>query len=1521
MTFSLSMRLVRLRALPASWAAILLAIAVASLAIPLERADAQVLPGPTAAAKTSQITGAIDDGNLATLQGNPPPSASKATDLGAEPDNFPLQHILMLLKRPPSQEQALEQFIQGQYEPQSADFHRWLTPQQFGALYGPSQEDIQQVSQWLTRHGFVVNRIAPGGTFIDFSGAAGSVRRAFHTEIHRYRVAGENHYANSADPTIPAALIPLVSGFRALNDFHPKPLVRNPGTARFDPQRGAWSRLTPGAPALRAGSAAGQVTVNDGGTPLYLVGPADFAQIYDIKKVWNQTVPTPSGTQNLVGTGQTIGIVGDTDLLNSDIQSFRDQFGLSARGPNGSVVVDHPPADVCPAPDPQFNDLEGYLDSEWAGVAAPDATIDFVACGDTGVTAGTDLAATYIVQDAAHAAQDAVLNSSYGYCEQYPGGEPSEFYVQLWQQAAAEGITVVVATGDAGGAECDEFSVNNYAVQGFGVNAEASTPYNIAAGGTDFSDTFSGTSAQYWRPSNQLNLESAKSYIPEMTWDETCASPLVLQAYNTDFGQSFPASYGADGFCTYASQQPVDPNIGTPPYFFLYAGTGGLSTVSARPVWQQGVTGLPGGNARALPDISLFASSGYAWGHALIFCDSIYSSCDFTNPNNLLASTAGGTSFAAPSFSGIMALVDQKSGSRQGQANYVFYPLAGSQYIDSTDPRKPSLATCAAYLGTGFLSSCYFHDISATPNPDSATQQQTPFLFSTTSVPCTGTATAAGVYTDASSSPASNPEDCYGYQITVTDNGGTLTTTPDYYGILSTADNATSPAFAATPGYDLATGLGSPNVAALVDAPQWAAGGSATVVALSPASSLISPAEALLLTATVATQSGGPPVQGGVVTFFSGSTALGQSRIACNAGGAASLNVTGAAFGGVGVYSDVYAVYAGGASNCGGTAATYFGSSSNKVTVTVALGVAAITGSPVYPATQCCYFAQPYPFSVDVSGGAGAPSGSVQVQSDGVTIGSGVLQPNSTTVSSVTMLLNANALPAGANAVTLLYSGDSDYLPASATSTVTLLNPAVPFGLVPIGRTSTIEVGYTYVQAGAITLNFNPQNAPSTDFFDARGSCSPGTEEPAGHQCTIRIAFAPSQPGPRHGAIQVGFSGQGGANSFYLFPSGIGGAAQISLSDRTQVTLASGLNQPQGVAVNPVGTALYLSNSASAQLVTLPESGGPFTPVNIGGLSLTYPTDLTFDGFGNLLFLDGGFALFPGSTPGRVLQLSPQGKGQVVSTGSIQLSLPAAIRVDGGGNAYVADAGLAELIQLPAQGAAPNVLERSGLNLSFPEGMTLDNAEQNLYVADGNTNQIVEVPLESSSAATNLSLSPCDATVPNCSLNAPSGVVFDLSGNLYIVDAGNYRVLMVPSTHTSGGTPTTLAPFTGLLNPSNIALDGAGNLYVPDSASGNLFALEAAQGTVNFSSQTGTSITVTVTNTGNQDLIIQKLAFALGSRTPFTETNTCAGTTIPSGGQCTVTVGRGTAGNGAKDTLTLFSNAVSNAVISVSAGS
>jgi len=1028
-------------------------------------AHAQSLPN-------SQTAVPLDESNLQRVTGNPGPRVARELDRGRVPDAQPLNHILLMLRRSPAREQELETFIAQQYDPHSADFHNWLTPEQFGERFGPSSADVQKVTHWLTQQGFTVNRVSAGGLFVDFSGDAGKIAQAFHTEIHHYRVNGEDHYANATDPSIPAAFSPFVSGFRSLDDFHPRPQVRHPGVAHLDREAGRWSR---------ANGDAAHLTQTPGTVPLYIAGPQDIATIYGINQVWKQHAGAASSTPLLIGTGQTIGVVGESNPQSADIQSFRDQFGITALGRNGSVQLENPPSSVCTAPDPADNEPESYVDAEWAGATAPDATVDFVACGRQGVTSGADLAAAYIIADPAHVQKISVLSTSYGDCEALPQSEANQFYVSLWQQAAVEGITVVVAAGDTGGDGCQ--SVNTYATDGLSVVNEASTPYNIAAGGTDFSDVFSGTAGTYWSTANSANFQSALSYIPEMAWNDSCASPLVLAT----FGQSFQSSFGANGFCTYAAQQPIDPNIGLTPYFNPFAGSGGLSTVSARPGWQTGVTGIPAQGGRAVPDISMFASGGDTWSHALILCDSglanmpAGTACDLTNANDIFANYDGGTSFVAPAFAGIMSLIDQKSGSRQGQANYVLYPLAAQQYVINNIPAQPSLATCAAYLGPQALSSCYFHDISATPNPVGGASA--PFLTGTTAVPCTGTATSVGTFTESSTDPTSHDKNCYGYQITVTQNGASLTTTPNYYGVLSTAENPNAPAFAAGPGYDLATGLGSPNVPALVNAPEWSA------LSISPATLPAGKVGAAYSQTLAATGRFAPYTW----SLVSGSLPPGLSLAAST--GVISGTPTAAG-------PSAFVIQVADSESIPATAVASF-----SLTVTPAASATTLSASALTTGTGMSVT-----FTATVSGSGAVPTGTVTFLSGSTSIGKGALDGGVAT-------LTTSFATAGTVTVQASYSGDANFTAStSAPLTETIVVPGFtatvsPSSLtIPRSKSGMVNVtltpqggfqGTVTFSCGTLPAYFSCSFAEPTATFTASGA-------PLTNQLTITTAAVPA---------------------------------------------------------------------------------------------------------------------------------------------------------------------------------------------------------------------------------------------------------------------------------------------------------------------------------------------------------------------------------------------------------------------------
>ncbi len=571
-------------------------------------------------------------------------------------------------------------------------------------------------------------------------------------------------------------------------------------------------------------------------------------------------------------------------------------------------------------------------------------------------------------------------------------------------------------------------------------------------------------------------------------------------------------------------------------------------------------------------------------------------------------------------------------------------------------------------------------------------------------------------------------------------------------------------------------------------------------------------------------------------------------------------------------------------------------------------GSVGISGLPVYSSGDCCFFSQPTPYTITVSGSTAPPTGTVNVVFNGQTLATGTLTPGSGASSTATLYLISSYFIPGNNNVTINYLGDDNYIPGSASEVVPLRNPAI--GAQPAavgGGTSTIQVPYTFPVAGAMTFNFNPEGGTIADFSNTGATtCVSGAQEPAGTVCILSIAFKPSLPGIRKGVVQVNFTPSVGQAEpiLYLFLSGLGSAAQISLSSATQAILSSSLNQPQSLTFNPAdltNSTLYVANSNAAQIDTLPSSGGALTQWNAANTkNLVYPSDLIFDAFGNLIVADANAAM--------VVSFNPALAESTVNTGTYTPGMPTASRIDLGGNIYIADAGSTpRIIEVPGETYAsytPSLLNLGSQSVSFPQALAVDNAGANLYVGDGNLNQILQIALDGT-GATPVAIAPCDATVTTCAINSPAGIAFDPYGDMFITDS-DQRVLMVPSNH-SASAPTTQVPLTGLNNPTGITLDGSGNIYVSDLNT-NVTKLLVNSGALKLTTL-GSSVTTSLTNTGNLNLAISALTFASGSSSAFTQTNTCSGSIAP-GGSCTITVTYSQSGP-ATDTLTITSNAFS----------
>jgi hypothetical protein len=643
---------------------------VRALLIFISLAMTSVVPFAFAQSSTpsSRITQAIDETERATLAGTTPKAIKTAHDLGTIEGNRSFQRMMLVLTPSSEQQASLKRLVENQHNKNSADYHKWLTPAQFAAKFGPSDDDLAQVKGWLQSQGLNPTGVGKARQWIEFSGNVQQVNSAFRTSIHRFESNGNTHIANSSDISIPAALTPVVSGVLSLNDFRTQPAHSKVTSVK----RNDKGKLVPVDPNF--------TSIDSNGNYLYYLAPADFQRIYNA---------SPLLKSNIDGTGISIAVAGRSDIDLVDVQAFRKVFGLSQNDPN--FIVNGPDPGT-----PNSNDMsESSLDVEWAGAVAPGATINFVASANTDTTDGVDLSSAYIVDNAL----SPIMSVSYGLCEPLMGPTENQFYNALWRQAAAEGITVFVSTGDVGAAQCDG-DMQNRGLDAVGpaqygptISGLSSTPYNVAVGGTQFNEA--NNSAAYWSLNSDSTSESALGYIPEQAWNESCDPQLAQTGTNCVNGQTSYHLESDGGGPSNCSQSSVD-------------GQGNVTCIAgyAKPSWQTGI-GVPSDGVRDTPDLSLNASpddEGY------LFC--FLGSCQTATINSQTvlngASVVGGTSASAPSMAGIMALVEHKNGAFQGQANYVFYKLAamdsGSSCDSSamTDPTQPSL--------------CNFHDITMGSN-------------------------------------------------------------------------------------------------------------------------------------------------------------------------------------------------------------------------------------------------------------------------------------------------------------------------------------------------------------------------------------------------------------------------------------------------------------------------------------------------------------------------------------------------------------------------------------------------------------------------------------------------------------------------------------------------------------------------------------------------------------------------------------------------------------------------------------
>jgi hypothetical protein len=1014
------------------------------------------------AAPTVRIVNRIDESQLVTLKGNTHLAANAKNDMGRVSPDLPMTDLILVLSRDAAQQAKFDQFVASQYDSNSPNFHQWLTPEQVGDYFGPSQTDIATISNWLTGHGFSVTQVTKDRMSIRFSGTASQVEGAFHTEIHNLSVKGEAHIGNMSDPQIPAALAPVIVGIKALHNFFPRPLHHLGQQVTRDSATGKWQR-SQGALATRpstntaaarqllgggvkpAATAQPQFGISVGGSNPYLVedvSPWDFATIYNILPLWNASTP-------IDGTGETIAIAGTSDIEvgqtgetgangNNDIATFRNYFDLPTNNSWNTpqrISGNSQPLTVCSSATNNLcnqNDLiENSLDVEWSGAVAKNAQIILVASYPASASDDNLYdSESYIVNNITAR----IMNVSYGECELDLGTGGNVQYYNLWQTAYSEGIAVFVATGDSGSASCDQGGdVNGVpypAESGLSVSGIASTPYNSAVGGTDFNwcslTATECTTAPYWSSSNTVppggsNASlSALGYVPEVPWNDTCTSPLALGFMENFFNGVYTvtdAESGCNAFVVYASQlyQIGDGGllgivdtvggsggasgcvVGSPVFNSVTGGVSGCTAGSTstgtstnpdtlapqasinlynngwiKPSWQTGVTGIPTDGVRDIPDVSFFASDGFLSSSAYLICVSDVTACSYSTRSEPIAQEVGGTSVATPAMAGVMALINQKTGASQGNPNAELYKLAASQ----------TYSACSAERGNGSpvtSSSCMFNDIDK------------------------GTNAMACDYAFSGLLPSPN--------CTIIHSG-------DFVGVLS--------GYSAGTGYDEATGLGSLNVANVVNAWPNTIGKGAALVMVVPTPNPVNSTNALSVTVTVASSPAGGSAPTGTVSL----TASGSSYSAIG-----TLSVTGSSTftipgNTLAVGTDTLtAGYAG-----DGTYAPATGTSSLTVTGIV-LPKPTVTVSPS-PTTLNSN--QAVAITGTVSGSAGTPTGNVTLMAGSYTK-SAMLSGSG----GFTFTVPADALVGSTaglvNTLTVTYGGSPAYQSTTGSANVTVM--------------------------------------------------------------------------------------------------------------------------------------------------------------------------------------------------------------------------------------------------------------------------------------------------------------------------------------------------------------------------------------------------------------------------------------------------------------------------------------------------
>src|SRR5260370_6896568 len=245
-------------------------------------------------AQQNRIDRAVDIGQRHTLTGHLQPKARPENDQGRVLPSRTLSYVTLALAQSESQQAELDQLLVEQQTPGSPNYHRWLTPEEFAQRFGVSEDELSKIRAWLEGQGLTIAAVARGRNWIAVNGTAAQIESALQTEIHAYLVDGEAHFANTTEPSVPAAFAAVVRSTPGLNDFRSKPAKR------------PSSHVVP--------------DYTSGGGNHYLA-PAGLATIYNLTALYKAGID---------GSGQSLVIAGQTQINLSHSQLFRTSYNLPA---------------------------------------------------------------------------------------------------------------------------------------------------------------------------------------------------------------------------------------------------------------------------------------------------------------------------------------------------------------------------------------------------------------------------------------------------------------------------------------------------------------------------------------------------------------------------------------------------------------------------------------------------------------------------------------------------------------------------------------------------------------------------------------------------------------------------------------------------------------------------------------------------------------------------------------------------------------------------------------------------------------------------------------------------------------------------------------------------------------------------------------------------------------------------------------------------------------------------------------